>query len=299
MENNPLVTVNILSYNRQDELRNTLTKVYEQDYKNIEVIVVDNASKDGSPVMVKSEFPSVKLIRLEKNIGIAGWNEGFRLAKGEYVLVLDDDAYPEHNAISKALEEFIDDGKIACITFNMYDVETSKFVNDHWSPSELKSDTKFFWPVFIGCSAMFSRRNNNFENIMPSNYFIYQHELPVSADIYRNGYKILFNREIIAYHKFKNSNYYDTYKDSLWFKNNLLYINEYLPIYLAIPYSLQSILYYFLRSIGKGWVFKYFQIIKNINYCNKERKPISISYFIFLRKYHFFNFSIFSKLKNI
>ncbi|RJP62305.1 MAG: glycosyltransferase, partial [Ignavibacteriales bacterium] len=73
MENNrPLVTVNILSYNRKDELRNTLKKVYEQDYKNIEIIVVDNASSDGTHEMVKSEFPEVKLIQLEKNIGIAG-----------------------------------------------------------------------------------------------------------------------------------------------------------------------------------------------------------------------------------
>ena len=89
MNEQPLVTVNILSFNRKDELRNTLTKVYEQDYKNIEVIVVDNASSDGSPEMVKNEFPKVQLIQLEKNIGIAGWNEGFEIAKGEYVLVLD------------------------------------------------------------------------------------------------------------------------------------------------------------------------------------------------------------------
>ena len=70
----PLVTVNILSYNRKDDLRNTLTKVFEQDYKIIEVIVVDNASSDGSCEMVESEFPQVKLIRLKEIIGIAGWN---------------------------------------------------------------------------------------------------------------------------------------------------------------------------------------------------------------------------------
>ena len=39
---NPLVTVNILSYNRKEELCFTLSKVFEQNYKNIEVIVVDN-----------------------------------------------------------------------------------------------------------------------------------------------------------------------------------------------------------------------------------------------------------------
>ncbi len=70
MNENPLVTVNILSFNRKDELRNTLTKVYEQDYKNIEVIVVDNASSDGSAEMVKNEFPEVQLIQLAKKY----WN---------------------------------------------------------------------------------------------------------------------------------------------------------------------------------------------------------------------------------
>ena len=60
MSENPLVTINILSFNRKDELRNTLAKVYEQGYKNIEVIVVDNASNDGSPEMVTREFPDVQ-----------------------------------------------------------------------------------------------------------------------------------------------------------------------------------------------------------------------------------------------
>ncbi|HSL90776.1 MAG TPA: glycosyltransferase [Ignavibacteriaceae bacterium] len=71
MNENPLVSVNILSYNRKDELRNTLQKVFEQDYKNIEVIVVDNASNDGSDDMVKQEYPDAQLIQLKKNIGIA------------------------------------------------------------------------------------------------------------------------------------------------------------------------------------------------------------------------------------
>ncbi|MEO8232502.1 MAG: glycosyltransferase, partial [Ignavibacteriota bacterium] len=64
MNDNPLVTVNILSFNRKDELRNTITKVYEQDYKNIEVIVVDNASSDDSAEMVRTEFPEVQLIQM-------------------------------------------------------------------------------------------------------------------------------------------------------------------------------------------------------------------------------------------
>ena len=75
----PLVTINILSYNRKDELRHTLTKVFEQDYKNIEVIIVDNASNDGSSQMVEKEFFGVNLIKLNKNIGIAGPGNSHRM----------------------------------------------------------------------------------------------------------------------------------------------------------------------------------------------------------------------------
>ena len=103
MNHRLFVTVNILSHNRKNELRHTLTKIYEQDYKNIEIIVVDNASSDGTPIMVETEFPEVKLIKLYKNIGIAGWNKGFEVASGEYILVLDDDSYPGSDTINKAL----------------------------------------------------------------------------------------------------------------------------------------------------------------------------------------------------
>ncbi len=48
--------------------------------------------------MLGEQYPSVRVVRLEENIGIAGWNKGFEIAKGEYILVLDDDSYPERSA---------------------------------------------------------------------------------------------------------------------------------------------------------------------------------------------------------
>ena len=57
-----------------------------------EVIVVENASGDGSAELVRDEFPSVRLIALEQNIGFAaGSNVGARAAEGEYVLMLNPD----------------------------------------------------------------------------------------------------------------------------------------------------------------------------------------------------------------
>ena len=152
MNYQPLVTVNILSFNRIDELRNTLTKVYEQDYKNIEVIVVDNASSDGSSEMVNNEFPSVQLIQMEKNIGIAGWNEGFKVAKGGYVLVLDDDAYPDKNSIILSLQEFQNDIEINFIKFYFINIKSGDFFFKKLLTLEKNKKKKlpdFFWFGFF------------------------------------------------------------------------------------------------------------------------------------------------------
>ena len=69
----PLVSIIILSWNRKDDLRSSLSQVYAIDYPAYEVIVVDNNSSDGSVDMLRSEFPLVIVVALDHNIGIAGW----------------------------------------------------------------------------------------------------------------------------------------------------------------------------------------------------------------------------------
>ena len=75
LEASPLVTVVILAYNREQELRVTLTALRDElEYpaEQLEVIVVDNASQDGTAAMVREEFPAVELIVNPANVG-GGW----------------------------------------------------------------------------------------------------------------------------------------------------------------------------------------------------------------------------------
>ncbi len=199
MENNPLVTVNILSYNRKDELRNTLTKVYEQDYKYIEVIVVDNASNDGSREMVEKEFPNVNLIKLEKNIGIVGWNIGFKAAKGEYVLVLDDDSYPKvNNLIRYSVLEFDKDKLLGVIAFKIWNQRRQVFENEKFSEDRC--------PHFVGCGAMIKKQVffevGGFNELL----FLYEHERDFTLRLYDKGYHINYqpNLNIIHISSFLN-----------------------------------------------------------------------------------------------
>jgi GT2 family glycosyltransferase len=66
----------------------------------LEIIVVDNASEDGSPLMVRERFPDVRLVRLTRNVGFAaGTNMGLRMARGEQLLLLNPDAELVHHAL--------------------------------------------------------------------------------------------------------------------------------------------------------------------------------------------------------
>ncbi|MFA6597903.1 MAG: glycosyltransferase family 2 protein [Ignavibacteriaceae bacterium] len=190
-EISPLVTVNILSFNRKDELRNTLTKVYEQDYKNIEVIVVDNASSDGSPEMVINEFPTVILIRMQKNIGIAGWNEGFKIAKGEYVLVLDDDAYPDYNTIQTGIIIAKGEERIGIVAFEIFNLRYNTI-----ETSFITQPPK----MFVGCGALISMKLLSTIGFFSELIFIYNHELDFTARCYNADFKIIFAKTAIVFH---------------------------------------------------------------------------------------------------
>src|SRR3954471_21802260 len=98
----PAVTIVFLVYNRREELRTSLRQMLGE--ADVEVVVVDNASQDGSAEMVREEFPHVRLLRREQNIGVAGWNDGFAIARGNWVLALDDDCYLPPGGLRTAID---------------------------------------------------------------------------------------------------------------------------------------------------------------------------------------------------
>ena len=252
MNENPLVTVNILSFNRREELRNTLTKVYEQDYKNIEVIVVDNASSDGSAEMVKKEFPEVQLIQLEKNIGIAGWNEGFKVAKGEYVLVLDDDSYPVNTTIGKGVTKLGLKKNVAIVACRIVTNTQAKLTEELENSLRENIVTSF-----TGCGAII--RKSVIEKIggFEKELFIYFHEVEFSMRVIDEGWDILFHPDAVVIHNLAplnrrlDNNLIDNRKIFYDVRNLLLIIYLHFPlsksIFLMIRIILGRILYGFIR----------------------------------------------------
>ena len=89
------ISVIICTKNRKDDLRISLNGFYSQDYDNFEVIIIDNASDDGTKEMIFNEFPQVIYTYLPININILAQNIGISQATGEIIWRTDSDSHPE------------------------------------------------------------------------------------------------------------------------------------------------------------------------------------------------------------
>jgi hypothetical protein len=99
------VSIIIVNWNTRDMLRGCLSSLYEQTrVVSYEVIVVDNASTDGSAAMVREDFPQVRLVTNPQNRGFAAANnQAIAIAQGRYVLLLNSDTVVLSDAISKTV----------------------------------------------------------------------------------------------------------------------------------------------------------------------------------------------------
>lgn len=99
------VSIIIVNWNTREPLYNCIMSIYKNmTGRSFEIIVVDNASSDGSADMVRSEFANVKLITNTENRGFAAANnQGIRASKGRYILLLNSDTIVLNNSIDKTV----------------------------------------------------------------------------------------------------------------------------------------------------------------------------------------------------
>ncbi|MBA7636301.1 N-acetylglucosaminyl-diphospho-decaprenol L-rhamnosyltransferase [subsurface metagenome] len=215
------VSIIIVNWNTRDIIRDCLKSVYEQTKGiSFEVIVIDNASSDGSVEMVKSEFYQVVLIENKQNRGFAaGVNQGIAVAKGRYALVLNSDTIVCDNAIEKTVQyadkhaeaavvgcqvwENSDTIQMTCFRFPsvlnlfLHTFALNKiFKNNHFFGREWM----LWWPrdserevEVVSGSFMLVRRNAIDDvGLMDESYFLYYEETDWCYRFAKGGWKILF-----------------------------------------------------------------------------------------------------------
>lgn len=125
----PLVSVVIPHWNGVEVLSECLESLSETKYPNIEIIVVDNASTDGSPDWVSLNFPQVKLIENDQNYGYAGGcNRGAKTAEGEYLVFLNNDTIQDHHWLAGLVDFMNLNSNVAAVQPKILDFfERTKF----------------------------------------------------------------------------------------------------------------------------------------------------------------------------
>jgi GT2 family glycosyltransferase len=106
-EKEPLISIIILNYNAGNLLLECVKSIINSNYKKLEIIIVDNVSKDNSHKICKKKFTDIILIENKKNLGYCGGNNiGIEQANGEFIVILNPDVIVESNWLNELLIAF-------------------------------------------------------------------------------------------------------------------------------------------------------------------------------------------------
>ena len=113
----PLISIIIVNLNGKDYIKVCLDSIRNINYPKdkIETIVVDNGSKDDSAEFLSSNYPEVKIIKNNANLGFAvANNQGARLAAGEFIAFLNNDTKVDENWLVELLRPVYGDREVVC-----------------------------------------------------------------------------------------------------------------------------------------------------------------------------------------
>jgi GT2 family glycosyltransferase len=180
----PLVSVMIATWNRIALLLHALGSVFKQDYPCIEVLIVDDASSDGTSDYVRAYYPQVRMFRFEENRGyVAARNLMMREAGGEYIVSLDDDAYLlNEDAISNVVHRMQQELEIGVVTFRIQESEWRKAVERPGGR---------YTHLFVGCGHCIRKAVIERIGYYREFFFHQGEENDLSLRILDNGYRIL------------------------------------------------------------------------------------------------------------
>ncbi len=257
----PTVSVIVLNYNGREFLEDCFRSLSNLDYPSYEVIMVDNASTDGSVRYVQERFPWVRVVGLASNYGFSRGNDvGVEHACGKYVAFLNNDSEVEPTWLSELVEGIEEDEKIASCGSKMLFYGRRNYVNHAggavtitgagYDIGFLMEDKKDYNnPKFVGCSsggAMLVRKDvfctlGGFD----PDYFAYFEDVDFCLRAWIAGYKVKYMPTSVVYHKFGGSFGADSspFKMFLYQRNRLYNIAKNFEVRSVVFATLTSIAY--------------------------------------------------------
>lgn len=222
--NNPLISIITVNYNQTDVTCELFRSIRENSYQNIEVFLVDNASKENPEKKVKSKYPEVNIILSDENLGFAGGNNlAIPHCNGAYIFFVNNDAELTNGCIEKLLEAFEHNNRLGIISPKIcyfpedkkQDKDILQFVGAteisnltarNKTIGELEEDNGQFktlspTPYVHGAAMMASKAVIEQVGMMSEIFFLYYEELDWSERIKKAGFDIYVEPNAKIYHK--------------------------------------------------------------------------------------------------
>ena len=295
------VSVIIPNYKGIDFIRDCLDSLKAQTYKDFEIIVADNLSDDGSTDIVEKEYPDVKLIRLSQNFGFSrAINEGLKVSRAEFVLLLNNDTKAHERLIEKLVETMETDERIFSVASKMLQMYAPEKIDGAgdlycalgWAFARGKDKNKDRYSkrqnVFAACGGAALYRRRVLEEIgwFDEFHFAYLEDVDIGYRARIMGYRNVYEPEAVVYHAGSgvSGSRHNDFKVRLSARNNMYIIMKNMPtlqIILNLPFLLIGFgvkaVFFILTGHGRAYLSG---IKRGYLLCREGRKyPYSASNF--------------------
>jgi len=204
-EKQPLVSIVMLAWNRKSEVEIGLNELRKLTYPNVELIVVDNGSTDGTAEMLYEKFPEVNVVRLHTNTGMTGYNVGFATARGKYVAMLDDDSHLAPESVETMVKLWEDEANsnVAVMAFRVMNPHLGSLVTHLWEERLVRTEPGREREItsFAACGAAIRRDVLDECGYFDDDFFIYATEDDLAIRLWDAGYKIVYEPRCLSYHR--------------------------------------------------------------------------------------------------
>jgi GT2 family glycosyltransferase len=214
MKKHPKVFVIILNYNGFDVLKKCLTSVFKIDYPNLEIIVVDNNSLDGSLEIAKANFSKAIFIKNESNLGFAaGNNVGIKFAlerAADFILLLNNDVEVEKNFLMQLIDNVAENEKIGIASPVIFDGETREVWfsggrMDWWgmkaiNRKDIQTKNYFNTDFITGCAMLIRAAVFQKVGLLDEDYFLYYEDADFSLKSKKAGFQNMVVSSSWIYH---------------------------------------------------------------------------------------------------
>jgi GT2 family glycosyltransferase len=221
----PKVSIIIVNYNGRDCIRDCLSAVEGQFFQDFEIIVVDNASTDGSMDEITSfaekSFPyhPVKIVPLEGNLGFAGGNEvGLRYAEAEYIALLNNDAEPKKGWLENLVKTMEAHPEIGICASKMivsgsnvidsagdgYATSLKGFKRGEGEGADKYNQQEYIFGACAG-AALYRRMMLDETGFLDEDFFLIQEDTDLNFRAQLAGWKVMYVPEAIVCHKVRST----------------------------------------------------------------------------------------------